>query len=77
MPCQLKNLVQNDLVQIQHCSCGLVHLHFGPVSLRVPEGDLPQVAKALQKAEALMGEVAAPKVAKPKAFQQKISFRLE
>lgn len=76
MPCQLKNLVQNDLVQIQHCSCGLVHLHFGPVSIRVPEGDLPQVARALQKAEDLMGENA-NKRSRPKGFKQKISFRLE
>ena len=76
MACRLKNLVQNDLVQIQHCSCGLVHLHFGPVSLRVPESDLPQVARALRQAEGMMGQVATD-LPKSEGFHQKISFRIE
>lgn len=77
MACKLKSILQNDLLHIQNCSCGLVHLHFGPFSMRIPESDLNLLIRSLSKAEEKMLQPAKQPVAAPQRFQKKMIFRVE
>ncbi len=35
--CKSSKLVTKDALHISYCSCGMVHLHLGPISVRVSE----------------------------------------
>lgn len=76
MSCRLKNLVQTDMVQVQSCTCGLVHLHFGHFSMRIPENDLGALGEALKQAETVRQQGEEEKVVRNR-FAKKYVFRVE
>lgn len=48
--CQPVNLAANAAARIDLCSCGNLHLHLGPVMLRLSPQMLPKVAEVLDLA---------------------------
>ena len=56
MTCHLKTVSQNDLVHVQFCECGLVHLHLGLFSLRLPESDFNLLSHTLAHVETAMAK---------------------
>ena len=52
-------VAESPILTIESCSCGVMHLHFGPVSMRFTEAGLHDVHRTI--AEALM-RVAVPEV---------------
>lgn len=78
MTCRLQTVVQNDLVHIQRCSCGLVHLHFGHFSMRIPDTDVATLAKSLAAAEkAMKPQLVAQKKMNRQRITKKLVFRVE
>lgn len=50
--CEPESLAQHGCCEIMHCPhCYAIHLHIGPVSLRLPLEALRQVAAATAEAE--------------------------
>jgi hypothetical protein len=50
-------VAESPILTIESCSCGVMHLHFGPVSMRFTEAGLHDVHRTI--AQALM-QVAVP-----------------
>lgn len=48
--CHKTDLVRNKALQITHCSCGMIQLHMGPVSLRISEAAFSGLADAMTQA---------------------------
>ena len=43
-------VAQNPVVIIEACTCGVFHLHFGPISLRLTEESLEHVRRGIAQA---------------------------
>lgn len=48
--CSSRRIVSEPLVQVDVCGCGKVHLHLGPISVRVDRQAPTEVADALRRA---------------------------
>lgn len=48
--CQPVNLAANGAARLDRCSCGCLHLHLGPVMLRLTPEVLPGLAEVLDLA---------------------------
>lgn len=44
--CRIQPLAENEMVKIERCSCGQIHVHIGSISLRVNPRVLDQIASA-------------------------------
>lgn len=53
-------VAESPILTVESCSCGVLHLHFGPVSMRFTEAGLHDVHRTI--AQALM-RVALPETA--------------
>jgi hypothetical protein len=43
-------VAESDLVTIEACGCGVMHLHFGPLSMRFTEEGLEDVQRTITEA---------------------------
>ncbi len=48
--CQPVNLAANGAARLDRCSCGCLHLHLGPVMLRLTPEVLPSLVEVLDLA---------------------------
>ena len=52
--CARRVLSSGDCSSVEQCSCGMVHLNIGGVTLRVPPGAFPQIASTISDAARMM-----------------------
>ena len=63
--CKTGVLAQSETCRIDYCTCGLVHLHFGPFSMRLERDALPALGATVDSAVAhleKLREMARPKL---------------
>lgn len=55
---------QGPLLTIEACACGVMHLHFGPVSMRFTEDGLEEIHRSITEA-LLRVQAPSPSVSSP------------
>lgn len=55
--CRTGTLAQGENCRIDYCTCGLVHLHFGPFSLRLERDALPALGATVDAAVARIEKI--------------------
>lgn len=66
-------LAQSSVVSVEACACGVLHLHFGPVSLRFTEDALEELQRTIAEAVVQMGGSTACEVEPPLFSTRKLA----
>jgi hypothetical protein len=56
MSCSRRHLASGDLMLVEQCSCGAVHVTIGAVTLRLAESALPSLATTMTEAVHVLRE---------------------